>query len=88
MEQYFNHMKMGMQKTLQSDTQVSQTAFAPDFPQSVFIDYILDNILLLLIKDAENCTVLTGIIRRVIYRYTAAARFFAILIGAIVSAGP
>lgn len=68
MEQYFNHMKMGMQKALQSDTQVSQTAFSPDFPQSVFIDYILDNILLLLMKDAENCTVLTEIIRRVIYR--------------------
>lgn len=70
MEQYFNHMKTGMLEVLQSDPKVSRTAFSPDFPQSAFIDFVLDNILLLLMQDAENCTGLTEIIRRVIYPRT------------------
>lgn len=68
MEQYFDHMKSEMLTVLQADPQVNATAFSPSFLQSDFIDFVMDNILLLLIKESESCAVLIGIIRRMIYR--------------------
>ncbi len=67
MEQYFDHMKAGMLAALQADPQVNETAFSPSFPQSAFIDFVLDNILLLLIRKSESCTILIDMIHRVIY---------------------
>ena len=68
MEQYFDHMKSEMLTVLQTDPLVDATTFSPSFLQSDFIDFVMDNILLLLIKESESCAVLIDIIRRMIYR--------------------
>lgn len=68
MEHYFAHMKEGMRKVLEADCEVSEEAFSYSFTESEFIDFVLNQILLLLIQKKANCEVLIEIIRRVIYR--------------------
>ena len=68
MEHTFAHMKAGMLKVLRADPAVNPTAFSPAFTESDLTDFVLDNILLLLVKNAGNCTALVELIRRVVYR--------------------
>ena len=68
MEHYFAHMKEGMRKVLEADCEVSEEAFSDSFTESEFIDFVLDQILLLLIQKKANGEALIEIIRRVIYR--------------------
>lgn len=68
MERYFSHMKAGMQSVLQADARVNPAAFSPAFTQSDLVDFVLDNILLLLVKEAGDCTALAELVRRAIYR--------------------
>ena len=68
MERYFDHMKAGMLAVLRADPAVNPTAFSPVFTPSDLVDFVLDHILLLLVKEAESCTALVELVRRVIYR--------------------
>lgn len=68
MERYWNHMKAGMLAVLQADPQVDPAVFSAALSQDAFLDFVLDNILLLLGKGAGDCTILTGLVRRAIYR--------------------
>lgn len=68
MEHYFEHIKSAMLNALRTDTAVNPTAFNEAFTESCFIDFVTDSILLLIIKREPDCSVLTEIIRRTIYR--------------------
>lgn len=67
MEHYFSHIKMGMAEVLHADKAVPADAFSDSFTESALIDFILTNILSLLIQKADDCGVLVEIIRRTLY---------------------
>lgn len=67
MNHWFAHIKEGMSEVLQADKKVSADAFTTSFAQSEFIDFVLDNILLLLVQGKQSCEVLKEIIQRSIY---------------------
>lgn len=67
MKHYFHHMKSGMLKVLATDSKVRKDAFSSTFTESDFIDFVLDNILLLLVRQRTSCTALMEVICRVIY---------------------
>lgn len=67
MEHTFVHMKSGMLKVLQEDSAVAENAFSPAFSEEAFIDFVLNNLLILLVKEQQDCSVLLEIINRVIY---------------------
>ena len=67
MEHYFEHMKKGMLKVLEKDEAVCKNAFSPSFTASEFVDFVLDNVLLLLVKGKTDCSTLLEIVRRTIY---------------------
>ncbi len=67
MEQYFAHMKKGMTAALQADAAVRENAFAADFTEAAFVDFVLMNLLTLLMQRQSDCGVLLEIIRRTLY---------------------
>ena len=67
MEYWFEHMKEGLLEVLQADSHVSEDAFSASLEKTDFIDFILDNLLMLLIQKKKNCEMLIEIIRRTIY---------------------
>lgn len=67
MTHYFSHMKVGMTEALHADGLVNEDAFSSNFTESDFIDFVLTNILMLLLEQKENCAVLLEMIRRAIY---------------------
>ena len=67
MEQYFDHMKAGLLKALQSDSGVRATVFSDDFSKSEFVDFVFANLLTLLLKQGNSCNILIEIIKRTIY---------------------
>lgn len=68
MEEYFLHLKQGMLQAIQLDGKVRQDAFDEiRFPQSKFVDLILDSILGLVRKGTQSCAFLLELIRRTIY---------------------
>lgn len=68
MEYYFNHMKAGMLKVLETDSGIDKSVFSEVFTESDFIDFVLNNIFSLLLQGKTSCTTLVEIIRRTIYR--------------------
>lgn len=64
---YFKHMKESMLKVLQADSNVSVDAFSSSFVQSEFIDFVLDNLLMLLVQGKKSCEMLIETIKRTIY---------------------
>lgn len=67
MENCFKHMKEGLVEVLQADGSVSEDAFSASFEKLEFIDFVLDNLLLLLVQGKKSCGVLIEIIQRTIY---------------------
>lgn len=67
MRHCFDHIKEGMLEVLRADSKVSEDAFSTSFGKTEFIDFVLDNILLLLVQGKTNCEVLIEIIQRVLY---------------------
>lgn len=63
----FKHMKESMFEVLQADSNVSMDAFSLSFEQSKFIDFVLDNLLMLLVQGEKSCGMLIEIIKRTIY---------------------
>ena len=68
MEHCFAHMKAGMLAALSVDPEVDAAAFSEALPREAFVDLIFDHMLLLFVQQKTDCTVLTALIRRVIYR--------------------
>ena len=67
MRHYFSHMSMGMMEVLHSDPFVKKDAFSGGLTESDFIDFVLTNILTLLLQQKEDCRTLLEIVRRTIY---------------------
>lgn len=67
MGNYFKHMKESMLEVLQADSNVSVDAFSSSFERSEFIDFVLDNLLMLLVQGKKSCGMLIEIIQRTIY---------------------
>ena len=53
---------------LRSDPSVDPSVFTPSFPQEAFLGMVLDQLLLMLMRRQTDCTALTQLIRRVLYR--------------------
>lgn len=68
MERYFEHMRTGMLQVLRADPAVNRAVFSSDFTEMDLVEFVMDHILLLLVKNAGDCTALTELVRRVIYR--------------------
>lgn len=67
MTTYFGHMKSFMLASLQNDKNVKPSVFTENFTQKDFIEFIFSNIITLLMKQEQSCTVLIEIIKRMIY---------------------
>lgn len=67
MENCFRHIREGMLMVLQNDPRVSERAFSGTFDPSEFIDFVLENMLMLLVQKEESCNMLCEIIRRTLY---------------------
>jgi len=67
MKQYFNHIKDSLLQSLLNDNYVKRDAFNETFTHERFIDFVLSNILTLLIKNEQSCYLLNEIIKRTIY---------------------
>ena len=56
-----------MLEVLHADKNVSREAFTPALTEDDLMAFVLDNILLLLMKGAQSCSALCELIRRIIY---------------------
>lgn len=67
MDAYLDHMKSGMDAALRADPSVRKDAFSESFSESDFIDFVLSSVILLLLQQSHDCTVLLEVIRRSLY---------------------
>jgi len=67
MKHYFSHMKLGMKKALDRDVSVRKDAFSSALTKSDFLDFVLTNLLVLLMQQKKDCIPLLEIIRRTVY---------------------
>ena len=67
MDRFLEQIKSGLSEKLKKDGSVRDGAFSDDFPESAFLDFILNNIVVLLIKHVGDCRILKEMIRRTIY---------------------
>lgn len=67
MEHYFLHMKEEMEDMLEKDPCIKDGAFNENLKKSSFIDFVLDHLILLIVKGQTSCEYLLEIIRRIIY---------------------
>ena len=67
MERTFAHMKGGMLEVLWADQAVREDAFTAHFSREDFVSFVLDYMLVLLIRGQPDCAVLLEVIRRAIY---------------------
>ncbi|MGN1341051.1 MAG: TetR/AcrR family transcriptional regulator [Oscillospiraceae bacterium] len=67
MEQCFGHIRGALLKALRQDNSVSAGAFGVEITEDGFVEFVLQNIILLLSQD-KSCQPLTEIIRRTIYQ--------------------
>lgn len=67
MKNWFKHIKEGLLEVLLVDSNVSADAFLTSFEKMKFIDFVLDNLLMLLVQGKKSCGMLIEIIQRTIY---------------------
>lgn len=67
MFRFLAQMKSGLSEKLKKDSSVREGAFSDDFPESAFLDFILNDIVVLLVKHVGDCRILKEMIRRTIY---------------------
>ncbi|MGN0378336.1 MAG: TetR/AcrR family transcriptional regulator [Butyrivibrio sp.] len=68
MADYFNHMEAGMLKILDGDSDVNPHAFSQSFSKTDFVNFVIENILILLVREKRDCNALIEIIRKIIYQ--------------------
>lgn len=64
MERCFRQIRSGLLESLRHDPAVDPSVFTPSYPQEAFVDFALDNLLLLLVKGETDCTFLIHMLRR------------------------
>ena len=62
MEHTFAHMKTGMLEVLGADQSVQGNTFTSSFSQEKFVDFVLDSLLVLLVKRQPECDLLQEVI--------------------------
>lgn len=67
MEHYLGQIKEGMLTSLHTDEHVNKNAFHTEFTEADFVDFVLSNVLSLLVQQQNDCHVLLEIIHRTIY---------------------
>lgn len=67
MEHAFAHMKAGLAADLHADPRVRPDAFGPGFSEADCIDFIFNNLLMLLSRGERSCEVLLELVRRALY---------------------
>ncbi|MGM9567790.1 MAG: TetR/AcrR family transcriptional regulator [Clostridia bacterium] len=67
MEQYFEHIKSGMLGVLRADPKVSPDAFSSTLTEAALIDFVFDQMLLMLSRGETSSVVLVEILSRVLY---------------------
>lgn len=67
MERYLNLIKKNMLIHLDTDEYVNKNAFSDELSKEDFINFVLLNIISLLIRNVQDCKVLLEAIRRIIY---------------------
>ena len=67
MVRYFEHMETDMSQALRGDAALRADAFSSELTESDFLDFVLTNILALLMRQKESCAALLTVIRRTIY---------------------
>lgn len=63
----FSHLKEGLLLSLKNDPGLKADAFSDAFKEEELIDFVFSSILLLLIQEKSDCSVLMEVIRRSIY---------------------
>lgn len=56
MERCFRQIRSGLLTSLQSDPSVDPSIFTPSYTQEAFADFVLENLLLLLVKGKTDCS--------------------------------
>ncbi len=67
MEAYISQIKLQMVKALKEDVKVKEDAFSGRLKELELVDFVLANIVCLLIQKKKDCLVLVEVIRRTIY---------------------
>lgn len=67
MDIYMSQIKEKLLGSLKSDSSVKAGAFSVDFSEEGFIEFIISNMVSLLIRKRNDCGVLLEVIRRTIY---------------------
>jgi AcrR family transcriptional regulator len=67
MEHYLSHMRMGMLNVLHNDASVRKDAFGQGFSEQALVGFVLGNIMMLLMQNAGDCSVLIEMLKRSIY---------------------
>lgn len=68
MNKYFSYIKSGLMTTLNTDVNIKRDAFSSSFTKEDFIDFVISNLVTLLMKQANSCDFLLDVIRRIIYK--------------------
>lgn len=68
MNKYFSHIKDGLMTILNTDIYVKSDTFSSSFTKEDFIDFVISNLVTLLMKQANSCDFLLDVIRRIIYK--------------------
>lgn len=67
MNRCFAHIKMNMTKSLSQDGSVRKDAFDKELSRDSFVDFVLTNILTMLVMGNKDCDVLIAVIHKTVY---------------------
>lgn len=67
MDQYFGHIKNILVYSLRNDLKVKKEFFAQNMSEEMFVEFVFDNIINLLLRKSTDCTPLLYIVRKCIY---------------------
>lgn len=65
---HFEHIKKGLLKVLENDDAIRQDVWNDQFTKTGLIDFVFDNLLLLMGKREKECCFLTQMLEQVLYR--------------------
>lgn len=67
MERYLTQIRAKMLNTLRNDNRIDESVFSESFTEADFVDFVLSNIVCMLIQKKDNCSVLLKVIESTIY---------------------
>lgn len=67
MEHYLSQIKEKMLESLRADEGINKKTFSVDFSETDFVEFVLSNIICLLVLKKDECTLLLEVIHRTLY---------------------